>query len=33
MLRKQHAEGLFVPPRTAIANTLVWAWAMEGEGV
>jgi NAD+ diphosphatase len=31
MLRKQHPEGLFCPPRSAIANTLLWAWAVDGE--
>ena len=33
MLKKQHPEGLFVPPRHSAASQLVWAWAMEGEGV
>jgi NAD+ diphosphatase len=31
MLRKQHPDGLFCPPRSAIANTLLWAWAVDGE--
>ncbi|MGL4727984.1 MAG: NAD(+) diphosphatase [Bosea sp. (in: a-proteobacteria)] len=30
MLKKQHPQGLFCPPRSAIANTLLWAWAMDG---
>jgi NAD+ diphosphatase len=30
MLRKQHPQGLFCPPRSAIANTLLWSWAMDG---
>jgi NAD+ diphosphatase len=31
MLKKQHPDGLFCPPRAAIANSLLWAWAMDGE--
>ncbi len=31
MLKKQHPEGYFCPPRAAIANSLLWAWAMDGE--
>lgn len=30
MLRKQHPDGLCCPPRMAIANTLLWAWAVDG---
>lgn len=30
MLRKTHPNGLYCPPRMAIANTLLWAWAMDG---
>jgi NAD+ diphosphatase len=31
MLKRQHPDGLTAPVRIAIANTLLWAWAMEGE--
>jgi NAD+ diphosphatase len=31
MLRRQHPDGLTAPVKIAIANTLLWAWAMEGE--
>jgi NAD+ diphosphatase len=30
MLRRQHPDGLFCPPRMAIANSLLRAWAVEG---
>ena len=30
MLKKTHADGLYCPPRMAIANTLLRAWAMDG---
>lgn len=31
MLKRQHPDGLTAPVKIAIANTLLWAWAMEGE--
>jgi NAD+ diphosphatase len=30
MMKRQHPDGLWCPPRMAIANTLLWAWAMDG---
>jgi NAD+ diphosphatase len=31
MMKRQHPDGLWCPPRMAIANTLIRAWASEGE--